>query len=62
MEAYEAYHNSKDNALLLSQTQSEELVNKDTNGKNRKSDVASPKAIEQKKVSGEGENKEVDGE
>ena len=28
MEAYEAYHNSKDNALLLSQTQSEELGNK----------------------------------
>ena len=26
LEAYEAYHNSKDNALLLSQTQSEELV------------------------------------
>jgi len=29
LEAYEAYHNSKENALLLSQTQSEELVTKD---------------------------------
>ena len=28
LEAYEAYHNSKDNALLLSQTQSEELAQK----------------------------------
>lgn len=26
MDAYEAYHNSKDNALLLSQTRSEELA------------------------------------
>lgn len=31
MEAYQAYHNSKENALLLSQTQSEELVNKEQN-------------------------------
>ena len=29
LEAYEAYHNSKENALLLSHTQSEELVTKD---------------------------------
>ena len=35
MEAYEAYHNSKDNALLLSQTQSEEHgVKHETNQKN----------------------------
>ena len=34
MEAYEAYHNSKDNALLLSQTQSEEHgVKHETNTK-----------------------------
>ena len=40
MEAYEAYHNSKDNALLLSQTQSEEHgVKHETNQKNN------PKAI-----------------
>ena len=30
LEAYEAYHNTKDNALLLSQTQSEECAPKDT--------------------------------
>ena len=30
MDAYEAYHNSKDNALLLSQTRSEELAKEQT--------------------------------
>ena len=61
MEAYEAYHNSKDNALLLSQTQSEELVNKEVKGKSGKKEATSPTAVEKKK-SGEGENKEIDGE
>ena len=48
LEAYEAYHNNgKDNALLLSQTQSEEVV-KDSAVPNHKNEiVSSPKTGEE---------------
>ena len=42
LEAYEAYHNSKENALLLSHTQSEELVTKDQPGSKVVKKVANP--------------------
>ena len=40
LEAYEAYHNSRENALLLSHTQSEELALKDGAYKAEKSEPA----------------------
>ena len=57
MEAYEAYHNSKDNALLLSQTQSEELGNKGHEATQKNNQKVTPK-VEEIKSNGEAVGKE----
>ena len=68
MDAYEAYHNSKDNALLLSQTRSEELGNKDQPGEPQKkaaeegAAATSKKPIEKKKSDAAGEETKKAGE
>ena len=49
MDAYEAYHNSKDNALLLSQTRSEELT-KDQAPQKEDGAATKPKATDNKET------------
>lgn len=63
MDAYEAYHNSKDNALLLSQTRSEELAKDQTSSPADEGPAKNPKSSQvetagAKAAESEGQKKE----